>query len=37
MSCPGSLAIVDLPQPAEQLELIPATLADTGTLTAPLF
>ncbi|MGA5291575.1 hypothetical protein [Streptomyces pseudogriseolus] len=37
VSCPGSLAIVDLPQPAEQLELISATLAGPDTLTAPLF
>ncbi|MGA5599625.1 hypothetical protein ACPCUF_01065 [Streptomyces griseoincarnatus] len=37
VSCPGSLAVVDLPQPAEQLELISVRLADPDTLTAPLF
>lgn len=33
-SCPGSLAIVDLPQPAEQLELV--ELDEPGLETVPL-
>nr|WP_244218097.1 hypothetical protein [Streptomyces corchorusii] len=44
VSCPGSLAIVDLPQPAEQLFDDPDTIADAspaldqhGMNTVPLF